>query len=275
MKPLVIYHKNCQDGFAAAWVFHRYYGGNADFLACGYEDPVPDVTGRYVFVLDFSFKRQVLESLAALAERITILDHHVSAEKDLALPLPPNVRCVFDKSRSGALIAWGWCFPAYPAPPLIQYVSDRDLWEFKLPDTKAVSEYLFSLEYTFEAWEGVDVDLSTDDGLDAIVTAGEALIRSKTQACRMAWADGRHTAHIGSLYMPAVNVPKTMGSECCHLQLQEGSPVAAYWHKLADGRFCYGLRSREDSKIDVSEIAKQYGGGGHRHAAGFVSEVIL
>lgn len=30
----------------------------------------------------------------------------------------------------------------------------------------------------------------------------------------------------------------------------------------------YSLRSREGG-VDVSEIAKQFGGGGHKHAAGF------
>jgi oligoribonuclease NrnB/cAMP/cGMP phosphodiesterase (DHH superfamily) len=44
-------------------------------------------------------------------------------------------------------------------------------------------------------------------------------------------------------------------------------PFVVIWHDR-DGRRYFSLRSREDGP-DVEAIARQYGGGGHTHAAGF------
>ena len=46
MKPLVIYHGNCADGFTAAWVANRYFAGEVDLHAGVYQTPPPDVTDR-------------------------------------------------------------------------------------------------------------------------------------------------------------------------------------------------------------------------------------
>lgn len=71
---------------------------------------------------------------------------------------------------------------------------------------------------------------------------------------------------IGGHRVPAANLPYTMSSDAGH-ELASKQPFAAcYWH-TPDG-VAFSLRSAPDG-LDVSEIAAQYGGGGHRHAAGF------
>ena len=47
------------------------------------------------------------------------------------------------------------------------------------------------------------------------------------------------------------------------------------WFRHRDGNYIYSLRSRADSGIDVSAIAKKYGGGGHKNAAGFKLEYLI
>jgi len=42
MRPLVIYHGNCADGFSAAWCFWRKYGTGADYVAGVYQQDPPD-----------------------------------------------------------------------------------------------------------------------------------------------------------------------------------------------------------------------------------------
>ena len=49
--------------------------------------------------------------------------------------------------------------------------------------------------------------------------------------------------------------------------LGKGEPFAATFFYDGEG-YVFSLRS-DDNGLDVSEIAKQYGGGGHKHAAGF------
>ena len=63
-RPLVIYHGNCADGFSAAWCFWRKYGEGADYVAGVYQQSPPDVAGRDVYLVDFSYKRDVLLEMA-------------------------------------------------------------------------------------------------------------------------------------------------------------------------------------------------------------------
>lgn len=54
--------------------------------------------------------------------------------------------------------------------------------------------------------------------------------------------------------------------------LAEGEDFAAVFHEGADGWRHWSLRSKPGG-ADVSEIARAYGGGGHKHAAGFRTAV--
>jgi oligoribonuclease NrnB/cAMP/cGMP phosphodiesterase (DHH superfamily) len=147
--PLCIYHGNCADGFTAAWVVNKWYGeGHIDrepmeFHPGVYQEPPPDVAGRDVIMVDFSYKRPVLEEMAKKANSILILDHHKTAQEDLAEPIE-GVVVEFDLERSGAMMAWNHYFPGKLAPRLIEHVQDRDLWRFNLPLTRDIQAAIFS-----------------------------------------------------------------------------------------------------------------------------------
>ena len=83
---MCIYHGNCADGFGAAWVVRKALG-EIDFHGAKYQEPPPDVTGKDVVMVDFSYKRPVLLEMAEKANSILILDHHKTSAEDL-------VRCV-------------------------------------------------------------------------------------------------------------------------------------------------------------------------------------
>lgn len=61
MKNIVIYHANCADGFGAAWCFWNKFGDTWDYHPGVYGAEPPDVTGRSVYLVDFSYKREVVE----------------------------------------------------------------------------------------------------------------------------------------------------------------------------------------------------------------------
>jgi oligoribonuclease NrnB/cAMP/cGMP phosphodiesterase (DHH superfamily) len=71
---------------------------------------------------------------------------------------------------------------------------------------------------------------------------------------------------IGGHSVPVASLPYTLVSDAAHAMAQ-GEPFAACYWDTAEARI-FGLRSADDG-IDVSEIAKTYGGGGHAKAAGF------
>src|SRR5262245_51981779 len=87
MRPFVLYHADCPDGFCAAWVARRRFGAGADYLPVQYGQEPPAAANdkdRPLYVVDFSYPRDVTFRLAALrhAEMI-VLDHHKTARTAL------------------------------------------------------------------------------------------------------------------------------------------------------------------------------------------------
>ncbi len=259
-KTLCIYHNNCADGFGAAWVVRHALGDQVEFHAANHGEAPPEVRGRTVLIVDFSYKRPVLLEMADVANSITILDHHRSAEKDL-VDLPDNVYAEFDMDRSGAMMAWDHFFPDTTPPALIAHIEDRDLWRFDLPGTREIQACLFSHPYDFKVWDNL---MHTDRR--ALLQDGEAIERKHFKDLAEFRAAAQHTMVIAGYEVPVLNVPYFYASDAGH-QMAEDAPFAACYWDTPEGR-TFSLRSREGG-VDVSEIAARFGGGGHRHAAGF------
>ena len=277
MKILCIYHGNCADGFGAAWVVRKALGADkVEFHAGVYQNDPPDVTGRAVLMVDFSYKRAVMESIAAMANTVTVLDHHKTAAEDLQPLLDAGViKGVFDMNRSGAGLAWDYFFPNDPRPMLINHIEDRDLWRFKFPETREIQANIFSYPYDFEVW-----DRLFDTPTTALAVEGAAIERKHHKDIAELTQVVTRKMRIAGHVVPVANLPYTLTSDAGHLLCGEiqsppgvGGPTTSafpfagcYWD-TQEGRV-FSLRSREDG-FDVGEIAKQYGGGGHKHASGF------
>lgn len=288
MKKLCIYHGKCADGFTAAWAVHKALGDDVEFHAGVHQDPPPDVAGRDVIMVDFSYKREVLLRMLESgdirqANSILILDHHKTAAADLSgIDAPrgryaPNdwrgdweswaiwpVRSVFDMERSGAQIAWDFFHPDKPRPNLVNYVGDRDLWHFALPSSREVNAYIFAHDYTFENWDALNA--STLYGIEAVADMGAAIEKKHHKDVAELVSVTQRRMMIGGHDVPVANIPYTMTSDAGHLMAQ-GEPFAACYWDTPEGRV-FSLRST-DAGLDVSAIALSYGGGGHARASGF------
>lgn len=267
----VIYHANCADGFTAAWCAWLKYGDEAEYIPAQYGDPPPDVKGQDdVLIVDFSYPRDALLSMKKQVLNLRVFDHHKTAEADLAgLDF-----CVFDKERSGAGLTWDLLHSDEPRPALVSYVEDRDLWRFKLPYSKEVNAYIGSHLYDFEMWDMMRSKIASvgATGHGDCISQGVAIIRAMDKHVQSQLP----LATIGRLYgnnnykVPILNctyaISEMIGA------LSEGHPFAVGWFERTDGKIVYSLRSRGD--FDVSEIARQYGGGGHKNAAGFTGDRV-
>lgn len=260
MTTLIIYHANCPDGFCSAWVATKKYPG-AELFAANYGEspPMLQASGRDVVIVDFSYPRGPLESLHAVAKDLKVFDHHKTAEAALAgLPY-----CKFDMNRSGAGLTWDELFPGVTRPWVVDYVEDRDLWRFKLMESRAVNAFISSYPKTIDAWDGLDqVELSS------AMRAGAAIVRYQDQLIETMMERAGMTA-IGGYVVPCTNATalwSDVANELLHRHLD--APFAAAYYVRPDGTRVFSLRS-DSGRVDVSEIAKKYGGGGHRNAAGF------
>lgn len=264
-KPLLcIFHSNCADGFTAAWAVYKKHP-DTEFHPGTYGEEPPNCSGRDVVMVDFSYKREVLLQIAAVANTVLILDHHKSAAGDL-IDLPLNVTAIFDMNRSGAMMAWNHYHPGVEPSKLIRHVEDRDLWLFNIDHTRAFQANLFSFEYSFEKWDAVSEICETPEAYKNFIAQGEAIERKHFKNVKELIRTAAHRSVIAGHDVPTLNAPYFYSSDAGH-QMSHGEAFSACYYDTADSRV-YSLRSQPDG-FDVSMIAAQFGGGGHKNAAGF------
>lgn len=251
MPDIVLYHAECADGFGAAWAIWKRYP-SARFLPVKHGEPPPSgLSALKVVLVDFSYPRPILETLAADSKALLVLDHHITAQQALeGLPY-----AYFDQQKSGAVLAWEWANRS-PAPWLLRYIQDKDLWEWALPCSREVSAAIAAYPYDFDVWDHFDQE--------RLIQEGTAILRYERELV------GKIAAHAVLVTFHGHRVPAVQSavltSQIGEL-LSEGYPFCIIWHDRNGRRYC-SFRSRADG-VDVGSLAASLGGGGHTHAAGF------
>jgi len=262
-QKICIYHASCADGFTAAWVVRLALGKDVEFYPGFYQRPPPDVAGKIVYIVDFSYKRPIMAGIIATAAKVIHIDHHDSAIKDMAGFSADNFETLYspENTESGAMLTWRYFFPAQPVPQMIKHVDDRDRWKFLLQGTREIQANIFSYEYTFENW-----DMLMTQNIDQQITEGSAIDRKHAKDIKELMGVVVRRMNIGGYNVPVANIPYMLGSDMC-MALAKHEPFSAYYYDKPDDRE-FGLRS-EEGGVDVSKIAVMFGGGGHEHASGF------
>jgi uncharacterized protein len=282
MQTTIIYHAHCQDGRGAALAAWLALGdASTRYLPLAYGAQLPDdiTPGTDLYFLDITLKRPTMLAAAWIAGRITIIDHHQSALNDLA-GLPEEaahtigaceIRTTCNLAYSGAVLAWKHFHPDTETPDLLRFIEDRDLWRFEHQASKP-------LHYALEAIDDFR-DLAPlvrrEECLWDAINKGAAILAHLSHqwdqiAARAAaltttaWGDD--TPIIASY----ANCPPMWFSDVGHRLLELHAPrLAVLYHDTqATQRRTYSLRSAEDGP-DCATLAAHFGGGGHRHAAGF------
>lgn len=291
-KYLVIYHGNCWDGAAAAYCMMCHlqkaapvnwediivqpwtYGDKRDVVE--YVKGLVDLVA--IYIVDFSFARSTLQQLCTTinVDSVMVVDHHKTAQAELEnwLDAPINFGCMFDMARSGARLCFNMCCAQLgPAvEQLVNYVQDRDLWEWKLAGTTAVMAWMDTMDRTPANFAVAVKHNGPRDGIEVIKTKGLAILEYQHRvitehASRAALVkrDGYTFATVNATTLP---------SEIGHALLEK-FPEADVAHMYNDrydlGKRIHSLRSRKATEggVDVSAIAKKHGGGGHYSAAGY------
>lgn len=307
-KPLVIYHADCTDGFGAAFAAWLKLGDEAEYLPMQYgpfdANKMPSVIDREVFILDFSFSRSIMEGIFSNAARVVWLDHHKTAfemwepNSKGVLPLTSKGdsyetyggkhKIILHTKKSGAMLAWEYFHPGTEVPLLIRHIDDRDRWQFKLEGSKELHAALASYQpWSFEQWEGWHrTGICGLEGEFNFYAEGAAILRAQNAAvaqavkharnCCIRLYDPAHDSWQRAEYGPAefnglaVSCPLHQ-SEIGHELANKSGTFGLIWSMKEDGSINCSLRSNGD--YDVSAIAKAFGGGGHRNAAGFQTSV--
>lgn len=263
---LVLYHADCMDGYAAAWAMWKFFFNKARYIPVRHQSAFPEFSeGTEIYIVDFCYPVEELLLAAQKAKKITVLDHHISAEKEFKAyqkhsKLPANIEVNFEQNHSGCMIAWQYFHKDIETPQLLKHIEDHDLWRHQLPKTEEISKALYlRLPLKFSLFEKIK--------LPTLLQEGTVLVKQqRLNVSRL--LNARHAVSLNNCIGLAVNAPSMFSSDLGHelAKISGNYGLTYYFHGK---RQCYECSLRSIGEFDVSELARQFGGGGHKNAAGF------
>ena len=261
MKNIVIlYHADCSDGFGGAYAAWKKFKNRAEYIAVRYSESLPEnLAGKEVFMIDFCYSGANLDYLLKNT-KLTIIDHHIGAKEDVL----KASSFVFELNNSGSVLAWKYFFPKKEAPKILLYVEDKDLWRWKLKESDAIYERLSAEKKDFNIWDKFGKKLQDKNGFKELVKDGKILVKFRENLLDEI-IEKSFEVDFDGVRARVVN-SSVFNSRVCNRLIKMGYSVGITW--FSDGnRNIISLRS--DGETDVCELAKKYGGGGHKAASGF------
>ena len=269
-QPLVLYHGHkCPDGFAAALAAWLFFEGQAEFLGLDHGDiksvaDLPMLSGRAVYILDFSFSPEIMHGIEERAAKLVMLDHHKSAADKLT---GFACRCGvvhFDMHKSGARLAWEFFQPEQPVPDLVRFVEDRDIWVWQYPESAGFLAALDMEPFEFARWR----EIASFDAvqMSIYVERGRAM-DEKFSKLASGIAEGAQPIIFNGLSGLMVNAPGVFHSLVGETLSKKSGTFALMWSTDKSGVIKVGLRSQRG--FNCIPLVESMGGGGHAQACGF------
>lgn len=267
-----IFHHNDNDGRLSAFLVATKFPSlqGIEFVEVNYGKPFPveTIDGEETWIVDFNpLPEEMLKIVEAVggSGNITWIDHHkttLEAYKDF----PHEIPGVRDVSEAACVLVHKYLYPDEPVPVFVLLVGDRDIWRFKYGDDSR-NFHLGSMLHSTAPLGGLWQDLWSAELSPGQVATDGAIVKAyrdrQNADLRKAWA--YEVEFEGHKCLAIVSGLKS--SELFAEEMDNYDICIAAAHN--GDRWVVSLYSKT---VDVGEIAKQHGGGGHKGASGFPCE---
>ncbi len=264
---LCFYHDDA-DGRCSAAIVRRVLGKSVILKPMDYGDPIPwDTVERVkqVIITDFSFPKDTMERMVATTSLIWI-DHHKTALEDLAMLADiPGKR---DLDHAACVLTWEYFNPGMPLPKAVTYIGDRDTWKHEFSETKAFNEGLFyedTRPFNDELWKLLLEDDQTF--ISDLIDRGQMLYKARMLSIERLINRQGFEVEFNGYRTLAVNGHAS--GELGEAMRKKGYEIGYCYQEAEQNGDLMTFVTLYSDQVDVSEIAKKYGGGGHAGAAGF------
>lgn len=264
---LILYHKNCPDGFGAAWAAWKKFGNKAEYLGVEHQTPPPTnkMKGKEnIYMVDFCYRKPVMDELVK-KYNIAAIDHHISAEQAIKITKDYS----YALNHSGAVLSWKYFHPKKPVPRLLRHIEDVDLWKWKMPFTAEVSVILdLYNNFDFKKFDKIAFDFEDAKKRKKYINEGKLILAYRSAILKRIIASAEKVK-FEKKKAYVVNSP-IWHSEIGNYFVKNKKAIGIIWSRKL-GKINVSLRS--NGKIDVSKFALKYNGGGHKAASGFMLDV--
>lgn len=268
---MIMYHEDLDGAAAAACVLEyldrRVQPTSAVLVPVNYGDALPEDLSEYaeLFAVDFCPPEEDLERWDAQGVDIAVFDHHVTREETT------RRFGYYAASQSAVGIAWRQLLGERlgededAMPYGVRCVEDRDLWRWGVTGSKLYTAALAS--YGFDPRTLREILFDPERDLE-VVNVGERIVAVMQNQIAQA-AQRVHTLELAEVEFNAVNASWPISELAEALYTQDPTrPAVVYSINEGAKTVRLSLRRHATCDVDVSEVAKHYGGGGHVAAAG-------
>lgn len=279
-RTILIYYHDDNDGLCSAAVAGNYYDRDEfaiKFVPINYgkeswnEDEIN--SAEKVWLLDFA-SDEMDEFVKVCGFKLIWIDHHKTAmEKYPDLWNSNNIPGIRSVEEAACILTWKFTHPEHvPPPAAVAYIGDKDMWRFEYVETRAFSAGFNLMVKTPDdaAWDVLLGSSSEyEDIVNKMISIGELLLESQNYKIQKAFERGVDcTFHNWKARL--VNTTGSISELGEFVYRKPEYDIAIMWQAVED-MVVFSLRSDSGNpdSPDCAEIAKQYGGGGHRNAAGF------
>lgn len=282
MTIYVISHGDHDGRFAGycAWRHFRDQGklDAVKFLEVQYGQPFPiaieDLTkSDRIYVLDFSYDREIMDRVDAKVEKLLVLDHHETARDKL----DGASYAKFDMAKSGALMAWEYFFPEIKPPLPCLFVNDYDLWEWKYKGHTASFEAWLRYDNVGQNWKKWERLCFDCEYLDEALMKGNIVVEINEGIIHR-FINGEGNIMLNSFYSDEhgrkIEYAVYNGLTILHSELATAVytkfdiDMTVGW-RVKGKDVVFSARSPNAEKFSVKSFAESHGGGGHPASAGF------
>ncbi len=284
---IIVYHEYCSDGTASAWIVKRH-NPHAKLVNCkAGQDPnltIDEINSKKIIFVDICPSVNFINTYSQIVNKIVILDHHISAYRNIENieNKPENLYTVFDMNKSGCMITWDYFNNQLIRPWFINYIGDRDLWRWELPNSKNINTALFEDKHiTFNGLTVLYEKYITNEQINYIMEQmnqkGAQINQFRNQLiekeckkaiyCTFQFNDRLFNVW---LYSGPEDLRSDIGNSLMQINFKNGlrPDFAVNWrYDVVTNEFWLSMRGDEWSP-DLSIICKEYNGGGHPKASG-------
>ena len=283
-KRLGFYHSKDIDGYFSGAVL-KYKYPDIELRGWDYRDEVPSFESMdgfdEIILIDITFPFDILQELGTKT-KLTVIDHHVSFKKqvDNHLQVGHDVvtddlkyitfEYIYDEKLSACELGFKYYFGYIP--PIIELVGKYDTWRANgtsewetvvLP----MKYYLYGKVNKPDDVKNYWFDKYSGDTVDSMLEIGESIMeyeRKMDESKTNSYAFEREAYGLRAL---CINT-NFMSSETMIAKFDSSKHDIMIGFAYNGNNWGISLRSIEGG-ADVSQIARERGGGGHSQSAGF------
>jgi oligoribonuclease NrnB/cAMP/cGMP phosphodiesterase (DHH superfamily) len=265
------FHHNDLDGECAGAIV-KIANPKCKTISIGYEDDFPwDSISKsdIIYMVDFSLQPfSEMEKLHSMCKEFIWIDHHASAlleysNSDLAL------EGIQEDGKAGCELTWEYFYPDKEMPKAVYYIGRFDVWDHEH------DENIVNFKYGMEQFDSEETSpdnhlwkdiFSNKDQADKIVEDGKIVKKyydSRAKILSKAIAFDTIIDGYKAIVMNAEG-----NSQLFDSVWDEDKYDLMLLFVRKKGQWTISMYSTQDS-VDVSVIAKNHGGGGHKGASGF------